>query len=413
MQNIKVSTLPNGIKLVSEFIPYVESFSLGFWFNVGTRDENKYNNGISHFIEHMVFKGTKNRSARKISEEIESYGGYLNAYTTKEQTCFYSKGLKNNFERTFNVIADIVQNPLFKPMDIKKETNVVIDELNDVNDNPEELVFDKFEEILFDGNSLSYPVLGRIETIKNFSDDNLHKFYLENYGLDNLLIACAGAIDHNDLIRLIEKYFNTNRNSSKNKRKFFKTYQVNELVISKDIQQVHCIIGRTSFGLKDKQRAQLNILSNLLGDGSSSRLFQSIREKLGITYQINSFLNFYYDVSSFGIYFSTNEKNLIKVLEAISKEIKKIKNDGIKEKELNRVKEYTKGNMLLGLESTNNRMTRLANSLLNFKRIISIDELKKEIDEITTDEINELSNKLLNEDQFTKIIISPRNDKSK
>jgi len=413
LQNIKVSTLPNGIKLVSEFIPYVESFSLGFWFNVGTRDENKYNNGISHFIEHMVFKGTKNRSARKISEEIESYGGYLNAYTTKEQTCFYSKGLKNNFERTFNVIADIVQNPLFKPMDIKKETNVVIDELNDVNDNPEELVFDKFEEILFDGNSLSYPVLGRIETIKNFSDDNLHKFYLENYGLDNLLIACAGAIDHNDLIRLIEKYFNTNRNSSKNKRKFFKTYQVNELVISKDIQQVHCIIGRTSFGLKDKQRAQLNILSNLLGDGSSSRLFQSIREKLGITYQINSFLNFYYDVSSFGIYFSTNEKNLIKVLEAISKEIKKIKNDGIKEKELNRVKEYTKGNMLLGLESTNNRMTRLANSLLNFKRIISIDELKKEIDEITTDEINELSNKLLNEDQFTKIIISPRNDKSK
>lgn len=409
MQNITVSNLPDGIKLVSEFIPYIESFSLGFWFNVGTRDENQNNNGISHFIEHMVFKGTKNRSAKKISDDIESYGGYLNAYTTKEHTCFYSKGLKNNFERTFNVLADLVQNPLFKPNDINKETNVVIDELNDLNDNPEELIFDKFEEILFDGNSLSYPVLGRLETIKNFSNANLHKFHSENYGLDNLLIACAGSIEHNKLIKLTEKYFNTNINSSKRKRKFFYNSKVNELVIPKDIQQVHCIIGRNSFGLKDKRRVHLNILSNLLGDGTSSRLFQSIRERLGITYQISSFVNFYYDVSSFGIYFSTNEKNLNKVLVAISKEIKKIKNDGIKQRELNRVKEYTKGILLLSMENTDNRMTRLANSMLNFNRIISLDEMKKEIDEITIDEINELSNELLDENQFTKIIVSPIN----
>lgn len=409
MQNITVSSLPNGIKLVSEFIPYIESFSLGFWFNVGTRDENQNNNGISHFIEHMVFKGTKKRSAKKISDDIESYGGYLNAYTTKEHTCFYSKGLKNNFGRTFNVLADLVQNPLFKPNDINKETNVVIDELNDLNDNPEELIFDKFEEILFDGNSLSYPVLGRLETIKNFSNANLHKFHSENYGLDNLLIACAGSIEHNKLIKLTEKYFNTNINSSKRKRKFFYNSKVNELVIPKDIQQVHCIIGRNSFGLKDKRRVHLNILSNLLGDGSSSRLFQSIRERLGITYQISSFVNFYYDVSSFGIYFSTNEKNLNKVLVAISKEIKKIKNDGIKQRELNRVKEYTKGILLLSMENTDNRMTRLANSMLNFNRIISLDEMKKEIDEITIDEINELSNELLDENQFTKIIVSPIN----
>lgn len=409
MQNITVSNLPDGIKLVSEFIPYIESFSLGFWFNVGTRDENQNNNGISHFIEHMVFKGTKNRSAKKISDDIESYGGYLNAYTTKEHTCFYSKGLKNNFERTFNVLADLVQNPLFKPSDINKETNVVIDELNDLNDNPEELIFDKFEEILFDGNSLSYPVLGRLETIKNFSNANLHKFHSENYGLDNLLIACAGSIEHNKLIKLTEKYFNTNINSSKRKRKFFYNSKVNELVIPKDIQQVHCIIGRNSFGLKDKRRVHLNILSNLLGDGTSSRLFQSIRERLGITYQISSFVNFYYDVSSFGIYFSTNEKNLNKVLVAISKEIKKIKNDGIKQRELNRVKEYTKGILLLSMENTDNRMTRLANSMLNFNRIISLDEMKKEIDEITIDEINELSNELLDENQFTKIIVSPIN----
>ncbi|GAB6282129.1 MAG: pitrilysin family protein [Ignavibacterium sp.] len=407
MQNTTVSNLPNGIKVVSEFIPYVESFSLGFWFNVGTRDENQKNNGISHFIEHMVFKGTKNRSAKKISDDIESFGGYLNAYTTKEHTCFYSKGLKNNFDRTFNVLADLVQNPLFKPNDINKETNVVIDELNDLNDNPEELIFDKFEEVLFDGNSLSFPVLGRLETIKHFSNDNLHKFHLENYGLDNLLIACAGSIEHNDLIKLTEKYFNTNKNSSKSKRNFFGHSKVNELVISKDIQQVHCIIGRNSFGLKDKRRVHLNILSNLLGDGSSSRLFQSIREKLGITYQISSFVNFYYDVSSFGIYFSTNEKNLNKVLKTISKEIKKIKNDGIKQKELSRVKEYTKGNMLLSMESTNNQMTRLANSMLNFNRIISLDEMKKEIDEITIDEINELSKELLDENKFTRIIVSP------
>ena len=166
MDNYYLTTLPNGTKIVSEFIPHVKSFTLGFWFNVGARDENLRNNGISHFIEHMLFKGTKKRTARMIAEEIESYGGYLNAFTSKEHTCYYSKGLTENLGRTFSVLSDLIQNPLFKERHIKKEAGVVIDELKDLDDNPEELLYDKFEEIIFNGNKLSLPVIGREGNIR-------------------------------------------------------------------------------------------------------------------------------------------------------------------------------------------------------------------------------------------------------
>ena len=168
MDNYYLTTLPGGTKIVSEFIPYVQSFTLGFWFNVGARDESLRNNGISHFIEHMLFKGTKKRSARMIAEEIESYGGYLNAFTSKEHTCYYSKGLSENLGRTFGVLSDLIQNPLFKEMHIKKEAGVVIDELKDIDDNPEELLYDKFEEIIFNGSKLSFPVIGKEKNIRNF-----------------------------------------------------------------------------------------------------------------------------------------------------------------------------------------------------------------------------------------------------
>lgn len=413
MDNCKVTTLSNGVKIVSEFIPYLKSFSLGFWFNIGARDENLRNNGISHFIEHMLFKGTKTRSAKQISDEIESYGGYLNAFTSKENTCYYGRGLSDNFKKTFVVLSDMIQNPLFKDSHIKKEAGVVIDELKDIDDNPEELIFDKFEESVFNGHTLSYPIIGTEKNILSYNSSTLHQFHKANYRLDNLLISVSGAIHHEDAVTLAEKYFTGKKSSSNQKRKIFVKQTINNEIIEKEIQQVHSIIGRTTYGFNDVRRHKLKVLSTLLGDGSSSRLFQAVREKLGMTYQINTFLNSYQDVSVFGIYFSTNEKQSEKVNEIVRRELNKLRNIEVKAKELKRVKEYIKGNTLMSLESTTNRMIRLANSILHFGKVVPIENILNKIDAVTTDDILILSKEVLNETTLSKIIICSKDNSIK
>ena len=407
MNSYNKTVLPNGIRIISENIPHVQSFSLGFWFDVGSRDENKKNNGITHFIEHMLFKGTKKRSPRRIAEEIESYGGYLNAFTSKENTCYYGRGLISSLPRTFDVISDMIQNSAFKSAEIKKETGIVIDELNDINDNPEELIFDKFEEILFAGNSLSMPIIGTEKNIRGFSQKDLFRFIDQKYSFNNMLIAASGNVEHEKLIRLIDKYFIKDLGHGSIKRKLLNIAPAPDHLIKKSVQQVHMILGRATYGYKDKKRITANILSHILGEGSSSRLFQTVREKNGIAYQLNSFLNSFYDVSSFGIYLSTNAKQSDKAQSLVLNEFKKIREKLVSDKELKKAKEYIKGNIILSLESTTSRMFRMANSELYYNRLVTIDEVTKMIDSVTPKEIIEIANEILEENYLTKIIISP------
>lgn len=405
MENYYLTTLPNGTKIVSEFIPHVQSFTLGFWFNVGARDESIHNNGISHFIEHMLFKGTKKRSAKMIAEEIESYGGYLNAFTSKEQTCYYSKGLSENLGRTFCVLSDLIQNPLFKETHIKREAGVVIDELKDIDDNPEELLYDKFEEIIFNGNHLSYPVIGREVNIRNFHSNDLFNFHRNNYSTNGLLIVASGNLKHDHLIKLTEKYIVDDNSKRRIRREQFHTKKVEDTFIEKDVQQVHTIIGRATYGYNDKNRIPVRFLSALLGEGSSSRLFLAVREKLGITYQINSFLNSYNDTSAFGVYFSTNQNQYAKVIDIIYKEFKKLKEIPITEKELKKVKEYLKGGILLSLESTTNRMMRIANSILYYNKVFTVDDYLSKIEKITVEDVQKTARELLNDSKLIKVIL--------
>lgn len=405
MDNYYLTTLPGGTKIISEFIPHVKSFTLGFWFNVGARDESLRNNGISHFIEHMLFKGTKKRTAKMIAEEIESYGGYLNAFTSKEHTCYYSKGLTENLGRTFGVLSDLIQNPLFKENHIRKEAGVVIDELKDIDDNPEELLYDKFEEIIFSGNRLSYPVIGKENNIRNFGADDLFDFHGSNYNTDGLLVVASGNVKHDELIKLTEKYITERESKRRRSREKFNHRKVEDAFIEKDVQQVHTIIGRATYGYNDKRRVPVRFLSALIGEGSSSRLFLAIREKLGITYQINSFLNSYNDTSAFGIYFSTNLNQYARVIEIIFKEFKRLKDFPVSEKELKKVKEYLKGGMVLSLESTTNRMMRIANSILYYDRVVSVEEYLAKIDRITAGDVQKTANELLNESKLIKVIL--------
>jgi predicted Zn-dependent peptidase len=353
----------------------------------------------------MLFKGTKKRTARMIAEEIESYGGYLNAFTSKEHTCYYSKGLTENLGKTFSVLSDLIQNPLFKEIHIKKEAGVVIDELKDLDDNPEELLYDKFEEIIFGGNRLSLPVIGRENNIRKFNSDELIKFHNSNYNTNGLLIVASGNVKQDELIKLTEKYITQKRSGLRKSRDKFNLKKANDTFIEKDVQQVHTIIGRTSYGYNDKRRIPVRFLSALLGEGSSSRLFLAVREKLGITYQINTFLNSYYDTSAFGVYFSTNQHQYSKVIELVYKEFKKIKETLITEKELKKVKEYLKGGILLSMESTTNRMMRIANSILYYKRVIPVEEYINKLNKITAEDVQKTSNELLNEARLIKVIL--------
>jgi predicted Zn-dependent peptidase len=401
--------LPNGIKILNETIPHVKSFSLGFWFNVGSRDEILENNGITHFIEHMLFKGTKNRSAKKIADDIESYGGYLNAFTSKEHTCYYGRGLAKQIDRTFDVLSDMIQYPTFKESEIKKEAAVVIDEMNDIEDNPEELIFDKFEELIYQGNTLGLPVIGKEQNLKRFHRLDLFNFIEQKYGFNNFTIAASGDINHTHLVNLSEKYLKKNLGKKRINRTYTNSDSSDEIRLDKEIQQIHVIIGKETYGYNDKKRTIVNVLSHILGEGSSSRLFQTVREKNGICYQINTFLNSFYDVSSFGVYFSTSEKYFEKSMNLVLSEFKKVRDKKVSVKELNRAKEYLKGSILLSLESTTNRMFRMAQSEIYYDRIKPVEEVIKEIEEVTVDDIIETANNILNENSLSKIILGSKN----
>ena len=414
MKNINITELPSGLKIISEKITHVKSFSLGFWFNVGSRDENDSNNGISHFLEHMFFKGTKKRSSKRISEEIEGLGGYLNAFTSKEHTCFYGRGLNEHVEKTFEVLADMVQNSIFDPEEIKKESAVVIDELYDIEDSPDELVFDKFESNVFNGNSLGMPIIGTEKNLRGFTQKDLFSYINDNYTFDRFMIVASGNLEHNDLVRFAKKYLTKKFNPVNKNQRTINVNPSDDLFVEKETQQVHYILGKPTYGYKDTRRISVAVLSHILGEGSSSRLFQKVREENGISYQINTFLNSFFDISTFGVYLSTNDKTVKKAQKLIFEELEKIKSKKVTQKELDRAKEYLVGNMLMSLEGTSNRMIRMAHQMMYFGKLIPVEQTVKKIQDVTREEIFDLSNELFDgrkvaNGSLTRVILSPKN----
>lgn len=401
------TVLPNGVKILSEFVPHLKSFSLGFWLNTGSMNETKSTNGISHFIEHMLFKGTKNRSAKRIADDIESLGGYLNAFTSKEHTCYYGRGLTNHFDNTFEVLSDMILNPLFKKQDISKESSVVVDELYDIEDNPEELIFDKFETELYKGHSLSLPVIGTEENIKSFTSEDLFGYTNKFYNASNLIISVSGAVDHNKVVEMAQKYLSGIPKGKTTRNKVFNEKPVKNIIIEKEIQQCHLVMGSATYGITSGHRSEVSILSHILGEGSSSRLFQSLREKNGITYQINTFFNSFCDVSSFGVYLSTNEKQFNRALDIVNKEFEDIKTRLVSKKELIRAKEYLIGNVLMSLENTTNRQSRMAQSEIYFNRIRQVDETLTEINKVTSEDVMAIAREILTEEKLLQVIMKP------
>lgn len=404
------TVLPSGVRVVTEEIPHVRSVSVGFWVETGSRNETRAQNGISHFIEHMVFKGTKKRSVKEIAQSLESVGGYLNAFTSKEHTCYYARALDEHLELAVDVLADLAFNSTFPKNELEKERGVVLEELKQAEDDPDDIIHDYFENAIFGAHPLAMPVIGTVQSIRSFQRSDLIRYRSEWYTADNLVIAAAGNVRHDDVVRLAEEYAGTMSPTSKRKPRNGSAIERPASTVkeySRPIQQAHICLGTIGYSIKNERRFSMQVLNTLLGDGMSSRLFQNIREKFGFAYAVYSFSNMMLDTGSAGIYIGTDKSHIQKCIGLVVKELQRLRKHKITKQELERTKEQLKGNLLLGLENIPNRMIRLGSAELYFGDLISIDTILQRIDAVKQEEVLEIAEDVFHEDRFVTVIIRP------
>jgi predicted Zn-dependent peptidase len=407
----KKTTLPNGVRIVTEEIPHVRSLSLGFWIETGSRDELSANNGISHFIEHMVFKGTKKRNVKEIAQSIESVGGYLNAFTSKEHTCYYARVLDEDLELATDVLSDMVFRPTFPEKEFDKEKNVILEELKQAEDDPDDIIQDYFEKALFKSHPLGMPVLGTAESITSIKRRDLVRYRTEKYTSGHLVVAAAGNLRHEDVVELSKHYIQTSTNNDS--EPMLQAPPVIEKPDSmvreyyKPIQQAHICLGTVGFNALDEKRFSMQVLNTLLGDGMSSRLFQNIREKYGFAYAVYSFNNMMQDTGAVGVYIGTDNSHVQRCIDLVWKELKSLRTRGITKEELIQTQSQLKGSMMLGMENIPNRMIRLGSSELYFGTLVTLDAIIKKINAVTRDDVQEIADELFNEDRFVTVIFHP------
>jgi predicted Zn-dependent peptidase len=402
------TTLPNGIRVVSERIPSVRSIAVGAWLAAGSRDEAEQDNGISHFIEHMVFKGTQRRRTHHIAQRMEAVGGYLNAFTSKEYTCYYARALDEHLERALDVVIDLVVSPTLPEREVEKEKEVVVEEMKMYEDAPEDLIFDKFEAVLYPHHALGRPVLGVPETVRSFTRERLFDYIDDHYAPNRLVVAVAGNVDHETVVRYVRKMTaDLERAPQPIERTSANGYDAEELVEHRPIQQAHLIVGTRSPGLDDERRTVLTTLNTLLGGGMSSRLSQNIREKYGYCYNIYSFTNMLADTGDFGVYMGTDASKDERSRKLIGRELEKLVQKPVSPRALSQAKNQLKGSLMLGLESMSNRMMRLGRIELAFGRYFTLDEVIASIDEVTAEEVQDLAAELFDPARLSTVAILP------
>jgi len=402
--------LPNGIRVLTQEVNSIKSFTLGIWVNVGSRDEEKSLNGLSHFIEHCVFKGTKTRNAKEIASSIESLGGYINAYTTKEHTCFYTRALNEHFSKSFEVLADLIKNPIFPQEEIEKEKSVILEEISSIKDTPDDVIFDLIEEKLFAGHGLANPIIGKEENIISFNSELARKFISQNYSADKIVVSVAGPVSHSLVVEKAEQFLGDLKPHNSELKRVEPSLLNNRVEIEeyRDINQVHICIARKTFGLKDERRSALALLNTLIGGMTSSRLFQLIREEQALAYNITSFINNYFDASVFGVYLSTSLNNRNRAIDLIKREFQSITTDGIKTEELEIARNYLKGGISMSLENTSAKSTHLAVSEFYYGEVKSLEEIFNLIDRVSKDEVMNLAEELLKWEDFSIYQIMPK-----
>lgn len=393
--------LDNGITVVTEEIPYLKSASVGIWVKTGSRDEDNTNNGISHFLEHLAFKGTKRRTALQIAMEIDSIGGHIDAYTSREYTAYSAKILGEHLPIAIDILSDILIHSVFDRDEIEKERNVILEEIKMVEDSPSDYLFDLFYRNIWCDYSIGQPIQGTEATVKSITRDDILKYLEINYFPEKIIITAAGNIKTKQLIGMIDSSFGslqglTTHKEEKELPEFRHTIKMKQ----RDLEQVHFCIGVSGLKSNDDDRYKAYLMNIILGGSMSSRLFQQIREKKGLVYNIYSFNNPYEDTGLFGIYAGTSSKMLITTLQLISKEIKLLIDTKISETDMEKAKKQLKGNIALSLESSTSRMNQLARQEMYFGRHFTIDEINANIDRVTAEDTQKLAHKLFKDKVF-------------
>ncbi len=399
------TVLENGLRIISEQIPGAKSFSLGVCVDAGSRDDFQNCDGLAHFVEHSVFRRTKNKTSKKISEEFESLGAYTNAFTTKEITCFYVRALSGNFQKILNLLFDITIEPVFVDKDVNKERSIITEEIKSYYDDPEELIMDFADEAIFANSDLAHPIIGSEESVQNISATDVAKFHSQYFVPNNLILSCVGDIPHNLLVKYAEKRFGKIANKELIKPKSeLSVYNPSKIIVDKDYAQNHLLYCKRICPYSSEERFPMTALNFILGEGMSSRLNITLREKYGMVYSVYSNLHFFSDSGVLSVYAGSERKNIARIENIIETEIKKLIANKITDKELSRAKEQLKASTIMSMESLSSRMQNLAKSEFMLGRNQDADELIEHINAINMESMNNVIEKYLELSNWSEII---------
>lgn len=410
-RDITVTTLSNGIKVITEPMPSVRSVAAGIWIGTGSRVEKPAENGISHFIEHMLFKGTETRNAEDIARQVDSLGGHLDAFTGRELVGFNTKVLDQHLPEAFEILSDMLLRPKFDFGDIEKEKGVILEELKMESDSPESLVHDLFAANFWKRHPLGRPIIGTKKTINSFEPDVLRSYHDRYYTPSNITITAAGNLRHGDFAELTEKHFGSLAPGAGKPQLTTPVASPSILLKNKrSLNQVHVCLGVPCHAVTHPLRFASYTLNTILGGGMSSRLFQNIRERQGLAYAIFSELNLFRDSGCLTVSAGTSRESVRQLLASVLAEFRALKEDALPEEELRRAKDHMKGSLMLGLESTSSRMSNLARQWLNFERFFTLDELAESIEAVTAEQVREMAHEYLQPDKIALTMLGRLDD---
>lgn len=403
--SVTVSTLKNGLRVVSDTLPNVETVTVGTWVDVGSRFESASENGLSHMLEHMAFKGTNKRSAYDIAEEVENVGGYLNAYTSREHTTYYARLLKEDLELGVDVLGDILQNSTFEQDELERERGVIIQEIGQAEDTPDDVVFDLMQQAAYHDQPLGRPILGTVDLVNNFGRDDLSRYMSGHYKGENMAVVAAGNLDHNKFVNMVEDHFG-DLGLNRGHEKAAAVYSGGEKRVERDLEQVNLLFGFDGMSFSDPDYYASQVMSMILGGGMSSRLFQEVREKRGLVYSIYSYMGSYVDGGTFGIHAGTGPDQVAELIPVVAGEIHKLTSE-LSELEINRAKAQIKAGIMMSLESTTSRMEQLGRQQMIFGRHIAREETLEKIDQVDTKAVMRCAARILKAGNLSLGAIGP------
>jgi len=393
------------MRVVTERIPHLHSVSMGIWLNVGSRDETENESGLTHFIEHMLFKGTEKRSAQEIAKQLDAVGGMSNAFTSKENTCFHAKVIDTHLPLVVDILSDIFLHSVFDRAEVEREREVILQEIHMVEDTPDEYVHILFNRNFWDGNPMARPIFGSIQTVQSFTQEMILGYLNRGYHPDRIVVSAAGNVKHEEFLKLVEPAFSNIQRHSHALSRTVPRINSRVNLYPRDLEQIHLCLGTRGTSLVEKERYSCSILNVILGGSMSSRLFQEVRERRGLAYSIYSFLSSHTDAGMLGIYGAVRPQNFMETLEVIRGEVRRFKEEPISEGELRAAKEHIKGGIYLAAENTDNRMSRLAKNEIIFDRFVPYEEIEEGLEAVTVEEVQSLAQELFRRECMSLILL--------